>query len=230
MESGTNNGQGGGQKNPLLQTLEGILSGNEEIREQLGAFSEVQKQLLARLIEKEARLNRESSNIETLSRDISSEIDKKNQENAAKLQVVLDTGVEKFQNIELGLTEKDRTSLDKVENTVRSFWQLPVIISVVSLLMSALTTFMALRFYRESVKSKEEVRSDILTGWNSQGKRLVDGDEWNALKNERVIVQSFVRDNKSGGKAFVNYRKGMVSANGGKPIYKDIDSDKVVKE
>lgn len=230
MESGTNNGQGGGQKNVLLQTLEGILSGNEEIKEQMESYSRTQEQLLYRLSEKEARLSRESSTLETLGRDISSKIEKKSQENAAKLQEILDTGMEKFKNIELGFTEKDRTSLDKVENTVRSFWKMPVIISVVSLLIAALTTFMALRFYKESVKSKEEVRSDILTGWNSQGKRLVDGDEWNALKNERVIVQNFVRDNKSGGKAFVNYRKGMVSANGGKPIYKDIDSDKVVKE
>lgn len=230
MEGGSNGRQGGEQKNPLLQTLENIISGNEEIKGQLDEFSRLQEQLLARLTEKEVRLCRESSTLETLGRDISSKIEKKSQENAAKLQEILDTGMEKFKNIELGFTEKDRTSLDKVENTVRSFWKMPVIISVVSLLIAALTTFMALRFYRESVKSKEEVRSDILTGWNSQGKRLVDGDEWNALKNERVIVQNFVRDNKSGGKAFVNYRKGMVSANGGKPIYKDVDSDKVVKE
>jgi len=230
MEGESNERKGGEQKNPLLQTLEGILSGNEEIREQMGAFTQIQQQLLKRLIEKEARLNRESAAIESLSTDISSKIDKKNQENISKLQDVLDTGVEKFQKLELGLTEKDRGSLDKVENIFRKFWKVPVVISVVSLLVAALTTFMAVKFYRESVRSKGEIRSEILANWNSQGNKLVDRDEWDALNNERVIVRSFVRDNKSGGKALVNYRKGMVSANAGKPIYKDIDSDKVVKQ
>ena len=229
MEGESNERKGGEQKNPLLQTLEGILSGNEEIRDRLGEFSRLQEQLLARLTEKEARLNCESSTLETLSRDISSKIEKKNQENADKLQDVIETGVEKFQKLELGLTENDRGLLDKIENIFRKFWKVPVIISVVSLLVASLATFMALKFYGESVRSKGEVRSDILAGWDRQGKRLVDGDEWNALKNERVIVQSFVRDNKSGGKALVNYRKGMVAANDGKPIYSDIDSDKVVK-
>lgn len=230
MESGTNNGQGGGQKNVLLQTLEGILSGNEEIKEQMDSYSRTQEQLLYRLSEKEARLSRESFNLETLSRDIASEIERKNQENIITLQEVFDVGLEKIRKVELGLGEKDRGLLDRIDGVFHKYWLLPVAISAVSLLFAFLTVLMALRFYRESVKSKEEIRSEILAGWNSQGKVLVDGDEWNALKNERVIVRSFVRDNKSGGKAFSNYRKGMVAANEGKPIYKDIHSDKVVKE
>jgi hypothetical protein len=230
MEGESKEKQGGEQKNPLLQTLEGILSGNEEIRDKLGTFTQIQQQLLSRLIEKETRLDRESAAIERLSKDISSKIVDNNRDNQSRLQEVFDTGLDKFRKIELGLSEKDRSSIEKIENIFRRFWKVPATISVVSLLMAALTTFMALKFYRESIKSKEEVRAEILAGWNSQGKRLVDGDEWSALNNERVIVQSFVRDDKSGGKALVNYRKGMVSANKGKAIYKDIDSDKVVKE
>lgn len=230
MESGTNNGQGGGQKNVLLQTLEDIRSGNNEIKEQMGTYSKKQEQLLSLLSEKEQRLGRETVALEALGRNISSEIDRKSRENTARLQEAMDAGLEKIRNVELGLNEKDTGRLDKVEGIFRKYWLVPVGISMISVLFAFLTVFMALRFYRESVKSKGEVRSDILSAWNSQGKRLVDGDEWNALKNERVIVQSFVRDNKSFGKAFENYRKGMVSANHGKPIYKDIDSDKVVKE
>lgn len=230
MESGTNNGQGGGQKNVLLQTLEGILSGNEEIREKLGAFTQIQQQLLSRLIEKEQRLGRDGFALETLSRELSSEIDRKSRENTARLQEALDAGLEKIRNVELGLGEKDRGMLDKVDGVFQKYWLVPVAISAVSLLFAFLTVFMALKFYRESVKSKGEVRSEILSAWNSQGKRLVSQDEWDALNNERVITRSFVRDNKAGGKAFVNYRKGMVAANKGKAIYKDIDSDNVVKE
>lgn len=230
MESGTNNGQGGGQKNVLLQTLEDIRSGNNEIKEQMGSYSQKQEQLLSLLSEKEQRLGRETVALEALGRNISSEIDRKSRENTARLQEAMDAGLEKIRNVELGLNEKDTGRLDKVEGIFRKYWLVPVGISMISVLFAFLTVFMALGFYRESVKSKGEVRSDILSAWNSQGKRLVDGDEWNALKNERVIVQSFVRNNKAGGKAFANYRKGMVAANEGKPIYRDIDSDKVVKE
>lgn len=230
MESGTNNGQGREQKNILQQILEDIRSGNNEIKEQVVGYSERQEHILSQLSEKEQRLSRASAALEALARDISSEIDRKSHENSAKLQEVFDVELNKIRSVELGLNEKDRVLVDKVDSIFQKYWLVPVGISMVSVLIVFLTFFMALRFYRESVRSKGEIRSEILAGWNSQGKMLVGQDEWNALKNERVIVRSFVRDNKSGGKALVNYRKGMVSANQGKPIYKDIDSDKVVKE
>lgn len=230
MEEDAKNKQGGGQKNPLLQILEDIYSGNKEIQEQLGKFTEVHKLLLSRISEKEVQLNQWSKDIENMGSSIATEIDQNNRENTTRLQEILDAGLENFRNVELGITEKDRNSLGKIEDIFKKYWMLPVIICICSLLMAVLTSFMVIKFYRESVKSKGEIRSEILSSWHNQGKILVDGNEWNALKNERVIVRSFVRDNKAGGKALVNYRKGMVSANSGKPIYKDIDSDEVVKE
>ena len=98
------------------------------------------------------------------------------------------------------------------------------------MLTAVSTGFLAVRFYSESVKSKGELREEMINNWNSQNKRLVDDDEWNALINERIIIQNFVKDNDNAGKALINYRKGMVKNNQGKAIYKNIDSDKVVKE
>ena len=121
MEGESKEKQGGEQKNPLLQTLEGILSGNEEIRDKLGTFTQIQQQLLSRLIEKETRLDRESAAIERLSKDISSKIVDNNRDNQSRLQEVFDTGLDKFRKIELGLSEKDRSSIEKIENIFRRF-------------------------------------------------------------------------------------------------------------
>ncbi len=217
-------------KNALLKALEDIISGNNEIKGQLGKFSQNQEQILLRFSEKEKQLNKESAAVENLSKSISTELEKKNQENQDKTQKIFDTELGKFQKVELKLTEKDKSLLSKVESIFRNYWKLPIIIAGISLLTAGLTGFLAVRFFSESVKSKGELREEMINNWNSQNKRLVDDDEWNALINERIIIQNFVKDNDNAGKALINYRKGMVKSNQGKAIYKSIDSDKVVKE
>lgn len=217
-------------KNPLLKALEDIISGNNEIKGQLGKFSKNQEQMLLHFSEKEKQLNKESADVENLSQSISAELDKKNQENQEKTQKIFDTELGKFQKVELKLAEKDKSLLSKIESIFRNYWKLPVIIAGILLLTAGLTGFLTVRFYSESVKSKGELREEMIKNWNSQNKRLVDDDEWNALINERIIIQNFVKDNDNAGKALINYRKGMVKNNQGKAIYKSIDSDKVVKD
>lgn len=231
MEENSNNKQNPEEsKNPLLAALETIISGNEEIKLQQQKISQNQEHILQGISTKENRLEKENAALENLSKKISADIQTGSRENLDKIQNLFNTEHEKLKSVEFKISGQDRNLINKIESIFKKYWIVPVIIAVISLLLAGLTTYAALKFYQESVKSKGELRETLINNWRSQNKRLVDDDEWNALINERIIIQNFVKDNDNEGKALINYRKGMVKNNKGKAIYKDIDSDRVVKE
>lgn len=206
MEENSNNKQNPEEsKNPLLAALETIISGNEEIKLQQQKISQNQEHILQGISEKENRLEKESAALENLSKKISADIQTGSRENLDKIQNLFNTEHEKLKSVEFKISGQDRNLLNKVERIFQQFWKFPVIVAVASLLIAALTSFLAIRFYSESVKSREELKQDLAMELKATNKIIVGKNEWDKFSERERLIELWKKENPNDSKSLNDF-------------------------
>lgn len=192
-------------KNPLLSALETIISGNEEIKLQQQKISLNQEQILQGFSGKENQLKQESLALVNLSQKISADIQSGSRENLDKIQNLFDTEHEKLKSVEFKISGQDRNLLNKVERIFQQYWKLPVIVAAISLLMAGLTSFLAIRFYSESVKSREELKQDLAMELKATNKIIVGKNEWDKHSERERLIELWKKENPNDSKSLNDF-------------------------
>lgn len=99
-------------------------------------------------------------------------------EEKVKLTSLFETKAIEIGNIKVGLHEPTQNNINRLENFIKKFWKIPLFILLVSLLTTGITTYLAVNFYKESIKSKQEIITEYRT----------------ELKKENVIITK--KDNR----------------------------------
>lgn len=124
------------------------------------------------------------------------------------LNTFFDSRLQEFSNVSFNLSEKDRKQLQKADGVLQKWWKFPVLISVVSLLISLLLGFLAVKFYSSSVKSKEEIKGDIAREMQSKNLIWIEKGEWNKLKEDAELVKLWSEKNPKDSKSLESFIKG----------------------
>lgn len=192
-------------KNPLLAALETIISGNEEIKLQQQKISQNQEQILQSFSGKENQLKQESSELENLSKKISADIQLESRENLTKIQNLFDTEHEKLKSVEFKISGQDRNLINRIDRIFQQYWKLPVIVATISLLMAGLTSFLAVRFYSESVKSREELKQDLAMELKATNKIIVDKKQWDKYSERERLIELWSQENPKDSKSLNDF-------------------------
>lgn len=192
-------------KNPLLAALETIISGNEEIKLQQKKISQNQEQILQSFSGKENQLKQESSELENLSKKISADIQLESRENLTKIQNLFDTEHEKLKSVEFKISGQDRNLINRIDRIFQQYWKLPVIVATISLLMAGLTSFLAVRFYSESVKSREELKQDLAMELKATNKIIVDKKQWDKYSERERLIELWSQENPKDSKSLNDF-------------------------
>ena len=84
---------------------------------------------------------------------------------------------------------------------------------IVSLFFSVLTTagniFFAKQWYAESIKSKSEIRQEILDELAIERKKIYDENEITILKDNTEIMQLWIKNNPKDAKMFLRFKDGF---------------------
>ena len=192
-------------KNPLLSALETIISGNEEIKLQQQKISQNQEQILRGISEKENRLEKESAALENLSKKISADIQSGSRENLEKIQNLFNTEHEKLKSVEFKISGQDRNLINRIDRIFQQYWKLPVIVATISLLMAGLTSFLAVRFYSESVKSREELKQDLAMELKATNKIIVDKKQWDKYSERERLIELWSQENPKDSKSLNDF-------------------------
>ena len=192
-------------KKPLLAALETIISGNEEIKLQKKKISQNQEQILQSFSGKENQLKQESSELENLSKKISADIQLESRENLTKIQNLFDTEHEKLKSVEFKISGQDRNLINRIDRIFQQYWKLPVIVATISLLMAGLTSFLAVRFYSESVKSREELKQDLAMELKATNKIIVDKKQWDKYSERERLIELWSQENPKDSKSLNDF-------------------------
>ena len=121
--------------------------------------------------------------------------------------IVGKSGSGKSTLIKLLLKELDPTTgkiyvnkkyLNKMENLFTRFWKVPIWIGTICTLMAGITIFFAIKYYGESVKSKEELKEDIAKEMQSKNLIWIEKGEFNKLNENMKIIKLWSEDAKFG--------------------------------
>ena len=69
--------------------------------------------------------------------------------------------------------------------------------------------FFATNWYKESIKSKSELRQDILNEIAGEGKRIIDEKEIKILKENTEIMQLWIKNNPKEADGFLRFKDGF---------------------
>ena len=72
-----------------------------------------------------------------------------------------------------------------------------------------ISIFFATNWYKESIKSKSELRQDILNEIAGEGKRIIDEKEIKILKENTEIMQLWMKNNPKKAEDFLRFKEGF---------------------
>ena len=178
--------------------LQEIIKGNKTIISELEKFSNDTEELQKKLHLKEEENGRESTTMQKIGEAINRDLAKIYHDNRRELQEILQETKEKAGNISVRLQEQDQQKINKLEKLITRFWKLPAIVSLVSVLITGITSYLAFNFYSTSVKSKQE----ILSEYAKDGYTLTKKKDLNYLINKSELLDQWVNENPKDSDAF----------------------------
>ena len=146
--------------------------------------------------------------IKNLTAAINRDISKTYQQERLDTKSFFEGRLQEFNNVSFNLSEKDRKQLQKTDGILQKWWKFPVIISIASLLISVLLGFLAVKFYSESVKSKEELKGDIAKEMHSKNLIWIGKGELDKLKENAELVKLWSEKNPKDSKSLDSFIKG----------------------
>ena len=192
----------------LPELLKHILKNAESIQQEVREFNQSKENILEKFENVGLGLEKKSQEIENLSAEINKEISKTFQQEQGEIKKLFDYRLQEFNKVSFSLSDKDRKQLQKADETLRKWWKFPAIISGFALIFAILTGFLAFKFYKESVKSKEEIKADIAKEMQSKNLIWVEKGEWDKLKDNRELVRVWSEKNPKDSKSLESFIKG----------------------
>jgi hypothetical protein len=192
----------------LYELLIEIAKSTKRIQKEFQETNESKNSFLNKIEMITLKLDTKIEEIKNLSAVINRDIAKTYQQEKSEMNTFFDSRLQEFSNVSFNLSEKDRKQLQKADGVLQKWWKFPVLISVVSLLISLLLGFLAVKFYSSSVKSKEEIKGDIAREMQSKNLIWIEKGEWNKLKEDAELVKLWSEKNPKDSKSLESFIKG----------------------
>ena len=183
--------------NVLLELFQKIEAGNSKILEKFQEFSENHSNLTSQI-----------ATMKKLGEVINIDIAQTYQINKSSFIKELEGSLDKTKNITLSLSERDDKRMNKMENLFTRFWKVPIWIGTICTLMAGITIFFAIKYYGESVKSKEELKEDIAKEMQSKNLIWIEKGEFNKLNENMKIIKLWSEENPDDSKSLEDFIKG----------------------
>lgn len=116
--------------------------------------------------------------------------------------------------IEADLTPDNKNSIITLQKNLKWFNRSlygVLGVGLLSLLMLFGSIYFATRFYGESVKTKSEIRAEILAEMEQQGKGIYNKKEVAELETDITIVKEWMKKNPKSAQGLMQYRDGKLS-------------------
>ena len=110
----------------------------------------------------------------------------------------MEAGTEKIKSISVSLSAQDQNKINKIESIFNRFWKLPVFLLIISLVISGITSYLAVNFYSTSVKSKE----DLLSEYAKNGYTITKKENLDNLIYNNDRFNEWVKENPNDSKSF----------------------------
>lgn len=192
----------------LPELLKHIVKNTESIQKESQELNNSKNEFLQKIETIGFSLDQKIEEIKNLSAGINRDIVKTYQQEKSEMNTFFDSRLQEFSNVSFNLSEKDRKQLQKADGVLQKWWKFPVLISIVSLLISILLGFLAVKFYSSSVKSKEEIKGDIAREMQSKNLIWIEKGEWNKLKEDAELVKLWSEKNPKDSKSLESFIKG----------------------
>lgn len=192
----------------LPELLKHILKNAESIQQESKQSNENKIEFLQKVQSISLGLDSKIEEIKNLSAVINRDISKTYQQERLDTKSFFEGRLQEFNNVSFNLSEKDRKQLQKTDGILQKWWKFPVIISIASLLISVLLGFLAVKFYSESVKSKEELKGDIAKEMHSKNLIWIGKGELDKLKENAELVKLWSEKNPKDSKSLDSFIKG----------------------
>lgn len=190
--------EGDKTKNPLQVLLEEIHISNQLIQQEFKTFTLNQEQFIFQISEKGKDLQNHTETIEKLSQAINRDISKSYQQNREDLKQIMEAQTEKIKSISVSLSAQDQSKINKIESIFNRFWKLPVFLLIISLVISGITSYLAVNFYSASVKNKE----DLLSEYAKNGYTITKKENLENLIYNNDRFNEWVKENPNDSKSF----------------------------
>ena len=183
-----------------LDLLNKVIKSNEDNIEKLASTVSIYQDILNLIGEFEnsaISLNHRINNFETSFKDISKKIE----------------STTKFipKNIKTDLSENTLSRLEHFEKKSKSLKYL-LIGSFVSLGIAIIVMFLSFylskQWYSKSIKTKEEIRSQIFKEMRAEGKEFYDIEVFNRLEKDSEIINKWINKKPKEARSFLQFKEG----------------------
>lgn len=120
--------------------------------------------------------------------------------------------LEKLKATKLDLSKQAIDRLDQFENKLKSLknsFNGSIGILILSIVILVITSFSAKYWFAESVRTRMEVREELLREIDNEGKGIYEKTYINDLENNTKMMEEFVRKNPSEGSKLVHFKSGF---------------------
>ena len=190
-------------QNNGLELLKKVIETNERNTEQGIKTAFVYEDLLNIKGETESTMRRFNATILKLSESLEKETQERNE------------FIERIpKTIEI-IPSEDYLNLNKALEKNSKFMKIIIYGMIAALFLSVLTTagniFFTKQWYAESIKSKSEIRQEILDELAIDRKKIYDENEITILKDNTKIMQLWIKNNPKDAKNFLKFKDGFES-------------------
>ena len=183
-----------------LELLNKVIKSNEDNIEKLADVVFVYQDILNLVGEFQSSassLNHRIKNLETSFKDISKQI-----ENTTKFIP---------KNIKMDLSENTLSRLEHFEKKSKSLKYLLIgsfSCLGIAIIVMFLSFYLSKQWYSTSIKTKEEIRSQIFKEMRTEGKEFYDIEVFNQLKMNTEIINKWIERNPKQGNNFLKFKEG----------------------
>lgn len=183
-----------------LELLNKVIKSNEDNIEKLADVVFVYQDILNLVGEFQSSassLNHRINNFETSFKDISKQI-----ENTTKFIP---------KNIKMDLSENTLSRLEHFEKKSKSLKYLLIgsfSCLGIAIIVMFLSFYLSKQWYSTSIKTKEEIRSQIFKEMRAEGKEFYDIEVFNRLKMNTEIINKWIERNPKQGNNFLKFKEG----------------------
>lgn len=124
---------------------------------------------------------------------------------------------ELYRNLEVSkfaINETDRELLINAEKHLKKFktyFKIMAICFGIAIVSALINAYNAKSWYDTSVKTKREIREQILQQIANENKMIIDRDRFNAFKNERGMIKNWAGSNPNDSKSYNIYRSAVMN-------------------
>ncbi len=183
---------------------------NKSITEIISEFTEQSKAVAKKSEELTETTGRIKEYLNSFHYDVieQKKITAENQENLLKGVQIFTHHLENTQ-VKTELKKDDKNSILSLQKNLKVFnWSLYGFLGLgfISLIMFSLSIIFALKFYKVSLQTKQEVREEIALEMKKNGERIYREAQVSELENDMKIVKEFIKENPKQGKEILKYR------------------------